>query len=1214
MNIFLGISPIGDESSLSDACKAIVAQARRKGLADNWSLAELGADEDDLCWLMDWSRALREPLIRRWLESSAHRAAFGSVLLLFAAEYTRRSLPRDGDWDVPAVCCFAPATRARLFDGEEPSAAHQQAMVEAAGRLKLRRTANGAATDLRVLLPLQTGLTEVDACRHLPQWLAGAELPFALRSLLDPQTGSSSFRAFRQSCRGFQQRQLSEQELRRELSGSPWCLPQWIEPMLYALRAAQPAMPVVTPITANTPHQASQDIFAAVDLDETRPLLPAMSAAIRAVNASADTRQIGREPWSLAELQPSDYDFIWLRVWLKRLDAATLHECATNDASFDTTAGRVKWNEALGLLLLFWLSETARRKTVEGELWPCVATGHFEPTVSSEAETQNLLFTQGQPSGLLRDLLRAAVNRFSLRHTLDQPGTQRWVNTVFLQFGFTHRGFRQRLPDWLDEQAPQTVEALRQGSKSFRQLWQDLQTLRFKSLSPEQARPKLENSPWLLPEWIEDAITLATASAVVLSEDTPPPDTFITQPMLRWHDGGAPHFTCRIAAHLSALNVQEAFYDVWIGGRLAERLLQQANGSYTPVQSQTVVFPFDQPTITASLVNPEGETVASCDLECWPPDEDVALYRMPSGERLPDAYTANLSANANYALLTTADLTVEPQPNEWQLADSQQARLYRLPAGNWPTHIRALLNGELLWTPNLQQTAKLPVWINQIGVFPSEDRAIVWGKEFRIKIIHPPEVTVRYARCRGRALEITPDSGATTIAGPLVVTPESDASKLDIRLGLQKNGQRCSIQRPVKLKVVGAAHLTAEGWQSLHKHSRFTVEQAKRDLFKLVVPANWGTQALNLNQLFLFEGDGVSHRTPRRIGALGELHGWGAPLHVRQMFNFSAASRSLWVAGSVVNTGVIEDAICESLPNGTARLIRLRLHRRIEPDNQYGVFWWDAGGRLIRLTPKTSDTAEDAWWWVCDLPDDCTEPLAVAVAFAGARQGAWWPERRWAQALPELTAQNAGQTAALIRWFHLPLLEQGALAVVRPLLHQHAVAFLRAWLLDEALPNGLETPPRDEAWLAALRTLLREWQPDPESARHTLLALTKTDSDEELSDYLIDAAKRLVSVDPLLLAKALRVWRHPQRRTLLEQLRQHFAGGRNITHAKQSLLAAAAADLNLAQPFITQGILARAATTLTQPNLELVHENNLALAVRHTSLRRLLTLHLLENL
>jgi hypothetical protein len=146
---------------------------------------------------------------------------------------------------------------------------------------------------------------------------------------------------------------------------------------------------------------------------------------------------------------------------------------------------------------------------------------------------------------------------------------------------------------------------------------------------------------------------------------------------------------------------------------------------------------------------------------------------------------------------------------------------------------------------------------------------------------------------------------------------------------------------------------------------------------------------LNLNQLFLFEGDGVSHRTPRRIGSLGELHGWGAPLRVRQKFNFSPASPSLWIAGSVVNTGVVANAICESLPNGTARLIRLQLHQQIQPDDQYAVLWWDASGKLIPLTPKTSDTAEDAWWWVCDLLDDCIKPLAVAVAFAGTRLGAW---------------------------------------------------------------------------------------------------------------------------------------------------------------------------------------------------------------------------------
>ncbi|MGE0883060.1 MAG: hypothetical protein AB7P14_05920 [Blastocatellales bacterium] len=1220
MKIFSQLAAKSDDLTLRDACQIIARLVRDlKHGSSVWSLAELGADDDDLCWLIDWSSNLDAGMVRRWQLSPPHRAAFGSLLLLFASEYTRRCLPRDSDWFVPASILFSTQTRSELFDGDDLSAFHRQALIEAARKLRLRGACARNDLDhdcLRKLVFAQIGFTGKDITHRLSGWLMGIERPVVIKALLDPQTGSRLFQQFWESCRAYQDDSLSVEIFRQRLAESPWCLPQWIDPMVSALCAAQPPLPIALPVTSNALIQSSgksQDIFAAVDLDESQALLMATGNAVRALNARADAQQIGRECWSLTELQPSDYDFIWLRVWLKRLDPATLQERATNDASFDTAAGKVRRDEAIGLLLLFWLSETGRRKTVDGELWPCVATGHFDPTVSNEAETQSLLFTQGQPTELLRNLLRAAVNRFHLRHALDQLGTQRWVNTVFLQFGFTHRGLRQRLPDWLDGQPPQTVEALRQDSESFRQLWQDLQALRFKSLSPEQARSKLENSPWLLPEWVDDAMTLATASAITPSEDTPLPESFITQPVLRWHDGGAPHFTCQLVVN-PALNLSEAFYDVWIGGRLTERLLQQPNGSYSPAQSRTVVLPFDQPTVIASLVNAKGETVASCDLECWPRDEDVVLYRLPSGARLPDAYAANLSVNSSYALLTAADLTIEPHPNEWQLTDLQQAKLYRLPAGSWPTQLRASLNGELLWTPNLQQTAGVPVWANQVGVFPGDDRDIVWGRKFQIKIIHPPEVSVRYARCRGSAVELKPDGQATTIAGPLIITPELDASQLDIRIGLQKNEQRCSIRRPVKLKVVGAAHLTTEGWQPLNKHSRLTVEQAKRDLFKLAVPANWGTQALNLNQLFLFEGDGVSHRTPRRIGSLGELHGWGAPLRVRQMFNFSPASRSLWVAGSVVNTGIVADAICESLPNGTARLIRLQLHQRIQPDEQYAVWWWDASGKLISLIPKTSDAAEDAWWWVCDLPDDCTEPLAVAVAFAGARLGAWWPERRWIQALSELTMQDARQTAALIRWFHLPLLEPDALAVLRSLIPQHSVAFLRAWLLDEALPEGLETPPCNETWLSALRTLLREWQPDAETARQTLFALAEVDSDEELSDYLIDAAKRLANIDPLLLAKVLRVWQHPHRSILLEQLRRHFAGGPNVNHAKNALLAAAATDLNLAQPFITQGILARATTALTQPNLEPVHENNLALAVRHASLRRLLTLHLLQNL
>lgn len=1218
MKIFSHLDALSSDRSLSNACRAIVQLANDRGLASApWSLCELGTDDDDLCWLFDWAHSLDALAVRRWQTSPSHRIAFGSLLLLFAAEYKRRALPYFGDWDVPPSTFFAATVRAELFDGDAPSAAYQQAMLEASLRLRLRCIYGCNNSDgQRELITAQIGFTETDIHRRLPGWLMGAEKPAVINALLNSQTGSRTFQFLGQSCREFQTGRLSPEALRQRLAVNPWCLPQWIKPLVSALRPrTQPS----TQSTAST-FQSPRDIFAACKTDDRKTTI---ADALSAINARADELKLGQTPWSLAELRASDYDYVWLRVWVKELSADIVRECLSETDGFHISAGRVKDQEALGCLLLLWMAETARRDAIEGELWPYVAGGYFS------ADVQSLFFTQGQPTQLLRELLKLAAERFNLRHALNEIGGMRWVNTVFQQFGFTRRGFRQRLPEWLAGQAPQNVQALldgRQGSDSFRQLWQDLQAHRLEQTTAGQLRLKLESNAWLLPEWVDDVLALASASPnlpTIPADTDQPPDSFITQPLLRWHEGGSPYFLCQLAANFSGAELTDDCYDVHIGGQIKGRLLRQADGCYSPTQSNSIALSFAQPTATASLINPKGETVASCELEFWLSDEDVIAYRLPSGERL-DPFACSLNVNASYALLTAADLTVEPEPGEWQLADFSQFKLYRLRPG-WSPEMRVMLDGELLWKPNSRRVLPAQAWADQVDVFLVEQRSIKWGKEFQIKIIHPPDVTIRYARCRGRALTLTQQDEVTAISAPLTVIPEFDTNKLVFRIGLQKNDQRCSVQRPLQLNVIGAAHLDTADWQPLNKHSRLTVGQAKRDWFKLVIPRNWGAQALNVNNLFLFEGDNTSYQRPVSFGALGNLTGWGAPLRVRQLFNFAPGRPSLSLAATVVNHGVLEEAVCESLPDGTARLLRLRFHERIEPGERHSVHWWDVSGELMQLTPKYHDEAEGGWWWVCDLPESCGEMLAVAVAYDGERLGAWWTERLWLQAASNLTARNARRTAALLRWFHLPLLSREALSVLRPLIAEQPTSFLKAWLLNEGLPDELAFPPsaalqKDETWLGVVRALFHQWQPGAETARQTLLAMAEVDDDDDLVEFLPDAAKRLMAVDPLLLAKTLKVWSHPRRAQAIQRVRLKLAHCDNvaeINRLKPRLIEEVKGSLNVDIGLlnnIPNGLLASAVSALRQNKLLETQENNLALAVRQPKARLLLAIHLLENI
>src|SRR5262249_21390988 len=147
-------------------------------------------------------------------------------------------------------------------------------------------------------------------------------------------------------------------------------------------------------------------------------------------------------------------------------------------------------------------------------------------------EVAVLLFSQGHFSMLLREMLQETARRFGLRHRLDEQGIERWSDTVFLQFGFTGRGFRSQLPEWLAGQATTRAVStlLRQqgqqdqktGSPEFQRMWEELIAYRRGQITERRLRSTLEDSPWILPEWIDDLIALVAPSPVTTGTGASP--------------------------------------------------------------------------------------------------------------------------------------------------------------------------------------------------------------------------------------------------------------------------------------------------------------------------------------------------------------------------------------------------------------------------------------------------------------------------------------------------------------------------------------------------------------------------------------------------------------------------------------------------------------------------------------------------------------------
>ena len=237
-----------------------------------------------------------------------------------------------------------------------------------------------------------------------------------------------------------------------------------------------------------------------------------VKSAFIVIERKAQEQRLTLSPWSLVELQPDNDDFVWLCDWARQLSSGVTRRCLVEQPwrTFGVEEKDFSYAVAIGTLLLMSAVEVARREANEGSLWATIRQGSFSET------TKQVLFVPEQPTRAHKDALKAAARRLKLRHVFDRGGVQNWLDTVYLQFGFTYRGFMYSLPEWLvgQGQTPQAIQQLLEGSirsETFCDLWNALRDFRLKRIKEGQLRSVLKNNPWVLPEWTDDLVCQACA-------------------------------------------------------------------------------------------------------------------------------------------------------------------------------------------------------------------------------------------------------------------------------------------------------------------------------------------------------------------------------------------------------------------------------------------------------------------------------------------------------------------------------------------------------------------------------------------------------------------------------------------------------------------------------------------------------------------------------
>ena len=187
--------------------------------------------------------------------------------------------------------------------------------------------------------------------------------------------------------------------------------------------------------------------------------------------------------WSIAELRLPEGDIRWLRSWLGYLTPKSaenwIYSVMLAKYADDACA---TYRQMFGSLLICAGAEVCREKSREDSVWPAIRSILPE----SHALRRELFLPNGQPSPLTKDVIADAVRVLNLRHAMDIEGTQQWFVTIKLQFGFTYRGAKNRLAEWLVNLGrPRAVQYLDGESEfseltsdSFQSLWRALKQYR----------------------------------------------------------------------------------------------------------------------------------------------------------------------------------------------------------------------------------------------------------------------------------------------------------------------------------------------------------------------------------------------------------------------------------------------------------------------------------------------------------------------------------------------------------------------------------------------------------------------------------------------------------------------------------------------------------------------------------------------------------------
>ena len=851
-------------------------------------------------------------------------------------------------------------------------------------------------------------------------------------------------------------------------------------------------------------------------------------------------------PWSIAELLLNPDDFAWLSSWASGLSGGVIASCLSDlrkTAEFGEP--KVSYAAALGLMLITFAAESARRDATEGVLWPFVRRDSFGLERFARGADAELFLANDFPVVGFRKAIRRASRVFGLRHAFDEAeGKHRYFRTIFLQFGFSREDARRSLPSWLAGHPPQKAIASllkgRQQSDSFRVFWNRLRLGHARWISREELKSSLQRSPWGRVEWIEELVEAASRKRAstdaaldreTLFESNP---QLLSKPKFTWKLPEPPCFTSRIEGLSGLSELREAEYELQVADSRI-RIVMDEDGDYQASSSEEIVLPSSATSVTAELLNANDEIVWTDVLDCRDPTALISVYKLPNGSRILEDKL--FDPGGSYALVVPHSFDVEPK-KVYQIIPGTDLVAHMVAPGEIGS-TQITKDGLLFWRPRVpgrsrtlesEASRKVQVEIKTLWSPGTDDDR----PRLQVQVEHPPDVTIHQARILDGDYP-GKRSGRMTCFGPfgapveLLNYPsdlESPPGTLDIVLRIERgDGQLELARKRANYNDHGAAIRRGDIWDPIPSTglAELTIEDAQTHLFH-IVPPHKKVDNTNPRVFRYIPPDAWKIRelyrcvmsVDHRRSVIHRLHGYGAPLLID--CGPEHGDKFITLARSVVDRGKIRE-VCEPTRSADGvRVIHINLTYPIEIEpGRHRVLWWDRSGRSVWLDPSPVCLDEgpprEDYWWRATLPDWAGEFRAIGVAYEGTRLGSWWSDQ-WADGLHQLGTNDVAQ---ILRWLKLPLLDDR----VRSSVDRFVTPNFGVWLFDLPPSPPFKYERNDLPWRDVVRALYRDQPVTNEQAKRLVEFAHEAGREEGPWTKL---AAILCEIHPLLLIRVVKAF------------------------------------------------------------------------------------------